>query len=254
MIADFNDHFSSGSRAYATFRPTYPSDLIAAIAAFAPSRRLAWDCGTGNGQAARQLAEHFDRVIATDASAAQIEAAAPRVGVEYRVAPAESSALPARSVDAICVAQALHWFDLPAFFAEVQRIAVPGGVLAIWSYGLLEIDPAIDPLVRELYEDIVGPFWPPQRALVETGYRGVDFPFEEIAMPPFSMTADYSLAQLEGYLGTWSAVRRYAAARRTDPVAPTMARIGRRWGGVERVREVRWPLTVRVGRVRAGGT
>lgn len=245
----FNDHFSRGSSNYATFRPTYPAELIAAVAARAPGLALAWDCGTGNGQAALQLAEHFDRVVATDASAAQIQAATPHARVAYRVAPAGASALPERSVDAICVAQALHWFDLPAFFREVRRVAVDGGLLAVWSYGLLRIDPPIDALIEELYSDVVGSFWPPQRALVESAYRGVDFPFDEIAMPPFVMHERYSLAHLGGYLGTWSAVRRYAEARGEDPVAPILARIATLWGGAERIRDVHWPVTVRAGHV-----
>ncbi|HEY6066574.1 MAG TPA: class I SAM-dependent methyltransferase, partial [Thermoanaerobaculia bacterium] len=180
-MSSFPDHFSGVAGAYAEHRPRYPDRLFEWVAGLAPRRELAWDCATGNGQAALGLADHFERVIATDASPAQIAAAVPHPRVEYRVAPAESSGLAAESADVVTVGQALHWFDRPAFYAEVRRVLRPGGVLAAWTYGhCLLGDPSADAAMRRFYSETVGPCWPPERALVDEGYRSIELPFEEI--------------------------------------------------------------------------
>ncbi len=159
----FADHFSAASADYARYRPDYPDRLFAYLADRAPGRRRAWDCATGNGQAARGLARHFAEVIATDASAQQIASAPPHRRVSYRVAPAEDSGLPDESVELITVAQALHWFDRPRFWPEARRVLVPRGVIAVWCYDLLSIDAEVDAVVGRLYRDVVGPYWPPER-------------------------------------------------------------------------------------------
>ncbi len=251
--SQFRDHFAQAAPAYATFRPRYPAALFAALAAHAPARHLAWDCATGTGQAAISLADHFEQVVATDASAAQLAAALPHPRVRYQRAPAEASGLPAHSVALVTVAQALHWLDRPAFYAEVRRVLVPDGVIAVWSYGLIEIGPDVDELIRTFYDRTVGPYWPPERALVETGYRTIDFPFAELPLPTLQMEAALTLEQLSGYLGTWSAVLRYRVAQGRDPVPELLERVRTHWGGPERPRTVRWPLATRVGRV-AGGS
>lgn len=247
--SEFRDHFAPAAPAYATFRPRYPTALFAALAAYAPARRLAWDCATGSGQAAIGLAEYFEQVVATDASEAQLAAALPHPRVRYERALADASGLPARAVTLVTVAQALHWLDRPAFYAEAQRVLVPGGVIAAWTYGLIEIGPDVDELIRTFYDRTVGPYWPPERALVETGYRTIDFPFAELHLPPLHMEATLTLEQLGGYLGTWSAVLRYRAARRRDPVPELLERMRTHWGESQRARSVRWPLAGRVGRV-----
>jgi SAM-dependent methyltransferase len=250
--SEFRDHFAQAAPAYATFRPRYPAALFAALAAQAPARHLAWDCATGSGQAAIGLAEHFERVVATDASEAQLAAALPHPRVRYHRATAEASGLPAGSVALVTVAQALHWLDRPAFYAEARRVLVPNGVIAVWTYGLIEIGPAVDELIRSFYARTVGPYWPPERALVETGYRTIDFPFAELPLPALHMEGELTLEQLGGYLGTWSAVLRYRTAQGRDPVPELLERVRPHWGGPERARSVRWPLASRAGRV-AGG-
>jgi SAM-dependent methyltransferase len=247
----FPDHFSPVARAYAAHRPRYPEELFDWLAGVTPSRELAWDCATGSGQAAVALARRFERVVATDASAEQISAATPDARVEYRVSPAEASGLAPASVDLVTVAQALHWFDRAAFYGEVRRVLRERGLLAVWTYGAsLFGDPALDAIHRRFYVDVVGPCWPAERALVETGYATIDFPFEEIEPPSFAMEAEWPLESFLGYVGTWSAVSRFRRERGLDPVAPFAAELAARWGDPATARRIRWPLAVRVGRAR----
>ncbi len=245
----FKDHFSDLSPDYARFRPSYPQALFDYLRETAPSRELAWDCATGTGQAARSLAGRFQRVLASDASAEQIAAAGSVPGIDFRCAPAEHSGLPDACVDLICVAQALHWFDLPAFYTEAHRVLRPGGLLAVWCYNLLRTDPAIDALVDHYYTHIVGPYWPPERRWIESGYSDLDFPFAELETPQFAMHADWSLKQLLGYLGTWSAGKRCHTTQGRDPLDELRPRLARAWGDAGKRRELRWPLAVRVGRL-----
>lgn len=228
------------------FRPTYPGELYAWLAAIAPARGLAWDCATGSGQAALALADHFDHVIATDASAAQIGVAQPHPRVEYRVVPAEQTDLGDCSADLVTVAQALHWFDLPRFHAEVRRVLKPRGVIAEWAYGLTEIDGGpIDQQVKNFYSAVVGPYWPANRLHIERGYSDLPFPFECIDAPGFAMRVEWTLAQFAGYLRTWSATSRYRTALGSDPVVALEAQLLGSWG--TGVRRVSWPLTLRAG-------
>jgi SAM-dependent methyltransferase len=242
----FKDHFSRQAADYAKFRPSYPRKLFDYLGRIAPSRQLAWDCGTGNGQAAVGLASVFDRVIATDASDAQIANAQPHDRVEYRTAPAEQSGLAAETIDLIMVAQALHWFDLDRFYAEVRRVLKRGGIFAASAYKFFHITPEIDRLVnRRYYDKIVGPFWPPERVLVEK-FEELPFPFSEIQTPSFEMIAQWNLEHLVGYLRSWSATQRFIAANRRDPLDEIADELRTAWGDTKQTRRVIWPLTLRV--------
>jgi SAM-dependent methyltransferase len=243
---NFKDHFSKQAADYAIFRPGYPQELFDYLGSIAPSRQVAWDCGTGNGQAAVGLALVFDRVIATDASEKQIANAQEHEHVEYRVAPAENSGIQSGTIDLIMVAQALHWFDLDRFYAEAQRVLKPDGVLAASAYNLLQIEPAIDEIVNRYYYEVVGPFWPPERQLVER-FTDLPFPFHEIDPPKFEMTAQWSLENLVGYLRTWSSTQRFIVARASDPLEQIANDLRNAWGNPHQVRNVVWPLTLRVG-------
>ncbi len=247
MPTGFKDHFSDASDAYRRYRPTYPKALFAWLADQAPGREHAWDCGTGSGQAALALAAHFRRVTATDASAQQIAQAPAGTDIDFRVAPAEHSGLEAESVDLVTVAQALHWFDIPAFFGEARRVLRPGGVIAAWTYQLVRVEPAVDAILTEFVEGTVGDYWPPERHLVNGGYAAIDFPFERIEPPAFDMAADWDLPTLAGYLRTLSSTKRFTAARGFDPVAALEARLAPFWTPGE-TRRVTWPLPLRVGR------
>jgi SAM-dependent methyltransferase len=245
-MAQWKDLFSQGAGDYARFRPTYPAAMYAWLADSAPGRALAVDVGTGNGQAARALAAHFERVLAFDPSEAQLRKAEPHPRVEYRVAAAEALGLGDGSADLVLAAQAFHWFDAGRFFAEVERALRPGGLLALVTYSLTVIDPAIDAVVLDYYREL-GPFWEPERRLVEQGYAGVPAPFPELAAPAFEMRHDWELAQLVGYLGTWSPLVRYREARGRDPLDDFLPALRAAWGQAG-ARPVRWPLTTRVFR------
>ena len=251
MSQPFHDHFSSVANRYADFRPHYPAALFDYLATLGPPDSTVWDCACGNGQASLDLAARFGKVIATDASREQIASATPHPKIEYRVAPAEQSGLGDHSVALVTVAQALHWFDFDRFYAEVKRVLKPGGVLAAWSYGMnLVQGDAVNQLVQELYAETVGPYWPPERRLVEEGYRTIPFPFEEIRPPEFRMEANWALEQLLGYFSTWSATNRYLKANGTNPLVPLGEKLRSVWGEPESVRCVTWPLAVRIGSVR----
>jgi len=249
MSRSFPDHFSGVASAYAGFRPRYPDALFDWLADLAPRRELAWDCATGSGQAAVALASRFERVIATDASEEQIAAATRNPRVEYRVASAEASRLDGGSADLVTVAQALHWFDRPAFYGEAERVLRPGGVLAAWTYGHPHLDdPGADAVFQDFYSKTVGAYWPPERALVDAGYSTVEFPFAEVEPPAFEMETQWPLAALLGYVGTWSATTRFRAARGFDPVPRLAEDLASSWGSREKPRRIRWPLAVRAGR------
>ena len=212
-----------------------------------PTRQLAWDCATGNGQAAVGLASVFDRVIATDASEKQIANAEQRDRVEYRVAPAEESGLESNSIDLIMVAQALHWFDLERFYDEVRRVLKPNGALAASAYRFFHITPEIDELVNHRYHDgVVGPFWPPERALIQK-FEALPFPFPEIDVPRFEMTAEWNLDQLIGYLRSWSATQRFVATTGRNPLDEIGGDVEKAWGERQKTKRIVWPVTLRVG-------
>ncbi len=251
MSSCFADHFSAAASDYAQYRPRYPRVLFEWLAATAPALDRAWDCGTGSGQAAIALRHRFAHVVASDPSVAQLASAARAPEVEYLSMVAERCALRDRCVDIVTVAQALHWFDRLAFFHEVHRVLRPNGLLAVWSYGLFQVDAAVDPAIGRFHTRTIGPYWPADRALVDAGYGGIDFPFTELPAPRFTMEARWTLEQLAGYLSTWSGVRRYRAERGADPVAPFVDALRAWWdeGGAPRARRIEWPLAVRAGRL-----
>ncbi|MFT3686431.1 MAG: class I SAM-dependent methyltransferase [Phycisphaerales bacterium] len=253
MASGFKDHFSERSGLYATFRPVYPPALVELLAGLCRSTNAAWDVGCGSGQLSALLAQRFTHVFATDASAEQVAKARPVPGVLYSAAPAERSGLTDRSVDLVVAAQAAHWFDLPAFYAEVRRVSKPGGVVALVCYEKCVIDGGpIDAAVERLYSNVLGPYWPPERRHVETGYAQLPFPFDDIAAaerPVIEMSAVWTRDQLAGYLGTWSAVRAAEKAGVKDVLGGFNAELERAWPDVEAARPVVWPLSMRVGRV-----
>lgn len=243
----FADYFSAVALDYAQYRPHYPSELFAYLASTAPGRHLAWDCGTGNGQAAVALAEHFDQVVATDASPEQIAHAFPHERVTYRVEPAEAPGLETGSVDLITVALAVHWFDLDSFYRQARRVLARGGLLAVWIYHAPVITPEIDRVLAHLHEGVLADYWPERFHYVRDHYRTLPFPFEELSIPSYEMQADWDLGQLLGFINSWSGTRRYEEAHGTHPIQAVWPELAAAWGDADRTRSIRWPLFLRVG-------
>jgi ubiquinone/menaquinone biosynthesis C-methylase UbiE len=243
------DHFTPLAGQYAAFRPSYPDELFYWLASITPQHTLAWDCGAGSGQATAALASRFDHVLGTDISAAQLSSATECPNIEYRVTSAEASGLHDHSADLVTVAQALHWFDLPAFYAEVQRVLKPQGVIAAWGYNRFLIgDPALQELIDYFYVETVGPYWPAERVHVENEYRHLQFPFTRIQTPRFSLHKEWSREHLMGYLRSWSAAGRFQAANGYDPVDALEKEISRHWPE-GKIYWIEWPMFLHVGRI-----
>lgn len=244
---NFKDHFSRQAEAYRRFRPSYPAALFEFIASRAPDRRLAVDCATGNGQAAVELAGHFDAVLAVDGSTSQLARAEPHARVHYAAALAEQLPVREHSVSLVAAAQAAHWFDFDRFHAECRRVLSPGGVLAVWTYEKFRVDAEVDAVVDRFYTEVVGRYWPPERRYVAQGYRTLPFPWREDPAPEFAIETDWDLETVMGYLATWSAVQRFKDRLGWDPLVALRPQLAAVWpsGGSRRLR---WPLHLRIGR------
>ena len=239
------DLFSSHSKIYAAFRPTYPKALYEFIFQHDGNKNSAWDCATGNGQVAKFLSSYFDKVYATDLSQQQLDQAAREENIFYSKVPAERTGFPDDQFDLITVAQALHWFDRDSFYNEALRVAKPNAVIAVWGYGLLHIEPAIDKHFMEFYEGTVGPYWDDARRLVEAEYRTISFPFEEIKAPPFAIKVHWTIDQLAGYLSSWSATQKYIKDKLVDPVPPFISEVEKHWNSREML--VQFPIFMKLG-------
>jgi len=244
--------FSTVALEYANFRPGYPPALFEWLARISPAHDLVWDCGCGSGQASVALAAHFNAVEATDVAPEQIAAARPHARVRYSVAPAEHSGLADSSVDLVTVAQALHWFDVDAFYAEATRVARRGAALVVWNYPRPKfVDAELDHRFLGFYTDVVGEYWPPERRHIEAGYRTLPFPFEEIAAPEFALELSWNLDQVAGYVSSWSATARYMRAKGSDPVPLLRHSLAAVWPDTGSEVALRMPLGLRAARLRS---
>jgi SAM-dependent methyltransferase len=245
------DHFSGVAQAYATARPGYPPALFDAIATHVPATAHVWEPGCGSGQATRDLAARFAHVHATDPSATQLarhwaqdEATS---NVTLGVEPAEHSWLIDRSVDLVAVAQAMHWFDVPAFFAECDRVLRPGGVLAAWGYDDFDVPADMTQAVAAFRARIEGD-WPPERAFIKRHYGDFDWPFERIDAPSLALSADWSFNRFVGYLSSFSAVVQHRARTGEDAVALHVDALRDAWGNPASARRITWPLFLHLRR------
>lgn len=249
MKGAFRDHFSKQAERYSKHRPAYPDALFDYLAALARERKLAWDCGTGNGQAALKLARRFERVIATDASAEQIRHAVPADGVEYRAESAERTSLEPKSVDLVTVGTAVHWFEFEAFYAEVRRVSREGGILAVWTYHLPAINSSVDKWLDEYFRKTLAGYWPDRIAYLDERYQTIPFPFEEIPTKPFSMSARWDFKCFEGFLASWSGTMAFCEKNGEEAFRRVMQRAATAWGERRILRPITWTLYCRVGKV-----
>lgn len=252
MVSQAPDHFSGVAKAYAEFRPRYPSELFDYLASIVEHRRRVWDCGAGNGQASLDLAERFDAVLATDLSAKQLARAPERPNVLWVASSAESAPIASSSIDLTAVAQALHWFDHEPFYAEVRRVSAPGAAIAAWTYAPPRMDAAVGVALRQFAYGTVGGYWPPERRHVEQEYRTIPFPFERLRTPSFELREEWTLEQVAGYARSWSSTARYVTTHGVDPVLGLEKELRDVWGEPESRRTIVWPLVLFVGRVSPG--
>lgn len=246
---DFSHLFSGHASIYAAYRPTYPPALYDWLASLAPTHELAWDVGTGNGQVALGLTPHFARVMATDPSAEQLANAEPHARVEYRKTTYDS-ALPAASVGLVTVGQALHWFALDEFFAEVRRVLSPGGIVAAFAYVHSSASPELDRVTRHYHDVTCWEHWAPEHHIIREGYRTLDLPIHEVEAPAFEIRTEMHLAQYAGFFRSWSATQRLLKAGGEAGVLSFERELADAWGDAARVRQVWWPMILRVGTVR----
>jgi SAM-dependent methyltransferase len=243
----FHDHFSAVARQYAQARPEYPPELFAWIDSIVLVHGLAWEPGCGSGQATRDLAPLFDRVHATDPSAAQIAQAKGPSNVSFNVEPGERTTLGDGTADAVFVAQALHWFDQSRFFAECARVLKPGGVLVTWGYQDMFAPEGLQEALQP-FRDAIEAYWPPERQMIDDAYRDFAFPFDWIEPPVFELRVEWTLARMLGYFSSYSATKRYIDANGVDPVAAHAPAIAQAWGDPEQTRVLRWPMFVHARR------
>lgn len=242
------DYFSGHSKLYATFRPTYPQEMYQFILNLTQGRERAWDCGTGNGQAARVLAKSFEHVDATDISARQLEEAHPADNISYSIASAENPPFDDHQFDLITVGQALHWFDRPAFYKQVNRVGKQGATIAVWGYATLSVSEEIDPILMHFYNDIVGPYWDNARRLVEDEYSSIEFPFKDVQKERFHIRVSWTLPELTGYLESWSATQKYIKTHQHNPVTEVARKLNSLWTEHER-KTVVFPVFVLLGKI-----
>ncbi len=243
------DNFSKQADVYAQYRPEYQPGLFEYILGFVKEKTLAWDCGTGTGQAAKMLSPHFKQVFATDISQKQLDKAHKAANISYAVEPAETTSLPDHSADLVTVAQAIHWFNFDEFYKEVNRVAKPGSVIAVWTYSLLHISDEIDNIVEEYHYETLGKFWDPERKYVDDGYATIPFPFEEVETPTFHIEVNWSMDDLNGYFNTWSALQKFITANGYSPVNELMNQVEQCWGDHEK-RKIIFPVHLKLGLIK----
>ena len=241
------DYFSTQSLKYSQHRPIYPEKLFRYLLSECKDRKLAWDAGTGNGQAAKKLSIYFDQVYATDISNSQILNSFPESNINYGVANEQVPLLKKSSVDLITVAQSLHWFDTKIFYSEAKRLLKRYGLIACWCYSGFSIDERLNREINWFYSVFLKGFWPPEIRLVETGYRSLSFPFRELRVPKFEIKLFWNFKNVLGYMSTWSAVVNFKKREGFDPISKNLERLKLAWGNLEENKEVKWYISLRAG-------
>ncbi|MES2266770.1 MAG: class I SAM-dependent methyltransferase [Bacteroidota bacterium] len=242
------DNFSLQSDQYAKYRPTYPAELFDFLDSLVINKQNAWDCGTGNGQVAFELAKMFGNVWATDISRSQIDNATKRSNITYTVQPAEHTNFEGNFFDLIVVAQAIHWFDFDKFYEEVKRTARKDAVICVTGYGQISVSPEIDEVISHFYTNVIGSYWDTERNYIDEGYQTIPFPFEEIPVPQISISLKWDFEHLMGYFGTWSAVKHFISDKGFNPVEQLRLQLVPLWQ-TQQPKEVTFPVLLRIGKV-----
>ncbi|MBK6265379.1 class I SAM-dependent methyltransferase [Marivirga sp. S37H4] len=242
------DNFSSQSDKYMKFRPTYPLDFFNYLNSVVTNKQNAWDCGTGNGQIAFELAKTFNNVFATDISQTQIDNALQANNIKYSVQPAEKTNFDNQKFDLTVVAQAVHWFDFEKFYKEVKRTSKTNALLCIVGYGRIEISSQIDDIIKDFYTNVIGKYWDKERKYIDENYETIPFPFEEIQSPKFENKHQWTLEHLIGYLNTWSAVKHFIKKNGYNPIDELEGKLKQQWNS-ERIKEVNFPILLRIGKI-----
>ena len=247
-LRQMKDNFSRQADVYAKYRPGYPEELLEFILSKPRQKETAWDCATGNGQTAKDLARHFKKVFATDISQKQLDNAAKAPNIFYSCKPAEQTSFEDNSFDLITVSQALHWLKFDRFYTEVKRVAKPGAWLAAWMYSLPVISPEIDEMIKTgFYKNVMGDYWDYERKYVDDNYTTIPFPFEEIECPAFHIVLNWTLNDLEGYLRSWSALQKFISANGYDPLDEFMKQLLPVWG--QEPMKIDFPVSMRMGSI-----
>ena len=244
-----SSYFEQNGDNYARYRPDYPPELATFLAKQCRATQLALDVGCGTGQLSARLAAHFDQVMATDVSKDQLRNAVPHSAIHYRQGSAEHLEVTDCSADLIVAAQAAHWFDLPRFYAEVHRVAKPGALLALISYGVPYLESTVNTCFQKFYWQVMPPFWPSERHHVETGYADLLFPFERLETPEIAIRREWNFGQFSGYIGTWSAVKVAMERGQQDQVGQAFRELEKFWGNPDRLKHIVWPVSTLAGRV-----
>ena len=239
------DLFSRDPVSYASYRPKYPIELFQFLSEICDEKYVAWDCATGNGQAASALSDYFEKVVATDISEAQLKNAIQKHNISYALSGLRCP-LNDNSVDLVTVAQALHWLPLNEFYNEVKRVGKKRGIIAVWCYQLPKAGENLDTIIEHFYAKTLQGCWDEGRKDVDNGYSNISFPFLHIPSPEFQILVKWNPEQLIGYIKTWSAIPTYIAIHGTDPISALYTSLQQNWGSQLEI-TFRFPLRVRIG-------
>jgi SAM-dependent methyltransferase len=249
-MASFKDNFSKQSDLYMKYRPHYPVELYQFLASLTEDHDLAWDCGTGNGQAAVGLAAFYNKVIATDPSEQQIRNCLPHEKIDYRLEKAENNSIKPDTVDLLSIANALHWFDFDTFYAEVRRVLKNNGIIAAWAYGYPTVTPEVDVIIQDYHNHTLNDYWLPENRYSEEEYRTIPFPFQQISCPVFFSEKMMTAGDFVGFLNTWSATQRFIDKNNYNPTDELKNDLVAAWKGNDSEKKVTWKLSLKAGRVR----
>jgi len=245
------DLFSTQAKTYKKYRPLYPKEFLNEILSLTKNQSCCWDCGTGNGQVAQYMADYFEKVYATDISENQLKEAEKRQNIIYKKERAEATSFEDNQFDIITVAQAIHWFDFKPFYEEVRRTAKNNGIIAIWGYGLLEIEAACDQIIKHFYHETIGPYWNEQRKHIDSHYETIDFVFSEIKLSKqYQIEHHMNLSQLEGYFNSWSSVQNYIRSEGKNPVNELINELSKYWQNPKESKKIRYPIFAKIGIIR----